>query len=133
MNKLSVLFLLVAIDLTAQPRPGDIPDFSPRFEAFHLPGGAIANSVQKILQDSTGFLWFGSQGGLHRYDGQSFITYIYDALDWKAHGGELKVETLSAELSVRNVVKAEAAAQAGKVGEPAGEAGSEFIIQLRIA
>jgi signal transduction histidine kinase/ligand-binding sensor domain-containing protein len=81
MNKLLVFFLLVAMNLTAQTLPDDIPDFNPHFEVFQLPGGAIANSVQKILQDSTGFIWFGSQGGLHRYDGQSFITYLYDALD----------------------------------------------------
>jgi ligand-binding sensor domain-containing protein len=81
MNKQLLLFLLIAIDLAAQSQSGDTPDFNPRFEVFQLPGGAIANSVQKILQDSTGFLWFGSQGGLHRYDGQSFVTYRYDPLD----------------------------------------------------
>ncbi len=81
MNKLLVFFLIVAMNLTAQTLPDDISDFNPHFEVFQLPGGAIANSVQKILQDSTGFIWFGSQGGLHRYDGQSFITYLYDALD----------------------------------------------------
>jgi two-component system, NtrC family, sensor kinase len=53
------------------------------------------------------------------------LSLSYDIV--KAHGGELKVETLSADLSDHNVVKAEAAAQAGNEGE-----GSRFIIQLPI-
>ena len=53
------------------------------------------------------------------------VQTIYDIV--KAHGGELKVETkhiegLSADLSDRNNVKAEASAQAG----------TEFIIKLPI-
>jgi signal transduction histidine kinase len=53
---------------------------------------------------------------------------IYDIV--KAHGGELKVETLS--VPERAGLSAEAAAQAGKVGEglPADEAGTTFIIRL---
>jgi ligand-binding sensor domain-containing protein len=82
MNKLLfVFFLLVTIDLTAQPGSGGTPDFNPRFEVFELPGGAPGNSVQKILQDSVGFMWFASQGGLHRYDGQNFISYRNDPFD----------------------------------------------------
>jgi len=50
------------------------------------------------------------------------LSLSYDIV--KAHGGEIKVETLSAE----------AAAQAGKEGEgqPAGQAGTEFIIHLPV-
>ena len=51
------------------------------FEAFQLPGGIIGNRVNSIAQDSTGFLWFGSHGGLHRYDGQRFKTYKHDRAD----------------------------------------------------
>ena len=61
---------------------------------------------------------------------KSVIQTSYDIV--KAHGGEIKVETLSADLSGGNEVKAEAAAQAGKEGEGlAGEqTGTEFIIKL---
>jgi streptogramin lyase len=31
-----------------------------------------------MVQDKTGFLWFATQGGLFRYDGQNFVTYRYD-------------------------------------------------------
>jgi ligand-binding sensor domain-containing protein/signal transduction histidine kinase len=58
------------------------------------------------------------------------LSLSYDIV--KAHGGELRVETLRADLSVRNEVEGEAAAQAGKEGEglPAGQAGSVFTIAL---
>lgn len=37
-----------------------------------------SNSVQKILQDSEGYLWFGTQDGLCRYDGYRINTYRSD-------------------------------------------------------
>ena len=72
--------LLVALTglFAQQPSGKDFQKFNPRFEVFTLPGGALGNSVQGIVQDSTGFLWFGSQGGLHRYDGKNIVTYRHD-------------------------------------------------------
>jgi signal transduction histidine kinase/ligand-binding sensor domain-containing protein/DNA-binding response OmpR family regulator len=52
--------------------------FNPRFERFELPGGVSANNVQAIVQDERGYLWFGSNAGLHRYDGKYFRTYRHD-------------------------------------------------------
>lgn len=40
--------------------------------------GLSHNSVFAILQDSTGFLWFGTQDGLNRYDGREFVVYKHD-------------------------------------------------------
>ncbi len=59
----------------------DIPEFDLAFEHFELPGGTNGNSVAKIIQDSLGYLWFGSQGGLHRYDGSNIITYTSDPIN----------------------------------------------------
>ncbi|MCB9282838.1 MAG: response regulator [Lewinellaceae bacterium] len=61
--------------------PNSFSNFHPRFELIHLPGGEGANNVQCIVQDSIGFVWFASRGGLHRYDGQRFITYHNDPAD----------------------------------------------------
>lgn len=55
-----------------------IPEFNPSFEPFELPNGHMGNSVQGIVQDSVGFLWFASQSGLHRFDGQNMITFLSD-------------------------------------------------------
>jgi ligand-binding sensor domain-containing protein len=37
--------------------------------------GLSNNSVQCILQDKSGIVWIGTNGGLNRYDGTSFIQY----------------------------------------------------------
>ncbi len=74
-------FALLSSLALAQQKGGDFKKFNPRFEVFELPGGVLGNSVQGIVQDPAGFLWFASQEGLHRYDGQTFFTYRYDPLD----------------------------------------------------
>ena len=37
--------------------------------------GLSQNSVQCILKDRYGFMWFGTQDGLNRYDGYKFVVY----------------------------------------------------------
>ncbi len=32
-------------------------------------------SVSSIIQDRDGFMWFGTQGGLHKYDGRDMVVY----------------------------------------------------------
>jgi ligand-binding sensor domain-containing protein/signal transduction histidine kinase len=46
-----------------------------RFERIGIDQGLSHSSVNTILQDSQGFLWFGTQDGLNRYDGYSFKIY----------------------------------------------------------
>jgi len=45
-------------------------------DLIELPGGSAGNSVQQIYHDQQGYLWFASQNGLHRYDGNSFKTFL---------------------------------------------------------
>ncbi|RXK62868.1 response regulator [Lacibacter luteus] len=40
-----------------------------------------SNSVLSITQDRSGFLWFGTQIGLNRYDGTRFKTYFHNNKD----------------------------------------------------
>ncbi|MBI1227068.1 MAG: helix-turn-helix domain-containing protein [Bacteroidetes bacterium] len=47
-------------------------------QLFELPNGEAGNHVQAIVQDKYGFMWFGSQYGLHRWDGSQFKTYLND-------------------------------------------------------
>src|SRR5271156_1756272 len=37
--------------------------------------GLASNRVNKIVQDSHGYLWFCTQDGLSRFDGYSFTSY----------------------------------------------------------
>lgn len=38
-------------------------------------------AVSSIIQDVNGYLWFATQGGLNRYDGEHFKTYKYDPFE----------------------------------------------------
>lgn len=46
-----------------------------RFENIDIEEGLSQQTVNTIFQDSKGFMWFGTQEGLNRYDGISFTTY----------------------------------------------------------
>jgi len=73
------LFVCIHIQLFAQQMStSDTQNFNPRFEVFELPGDIFGNSVQGMVQDKTGFLWFATQAGLYRYDGQNFVAYRHD-------------------------------------------------------
>jgi diguanylate cyclase (GGDEF)-like protein/PAS domain S-box-containing protein len=43
--------------------------------------GLSQNSVTAFTQDAHGFVWVGTQGGLHRYDGQRYVPYRHDPRD----------------------------------------------------
>ncbi len=62
----TLLFLLLSFIIKAQ-----------QFEFSHLnnTNGLSNNQVEAILKDSRGFMWFGTNMGLNRYDGINFKTY----------------------------------------------------------
>src|SRR5687768_17221189 len=49
-----------------------------RFDHIGIEDGLSQSSVQVIFQDSQGFLWFGTQDGLNRYDGYTFKIFKPD-------------------------------------------------------
>ncbi|HJR81341.1 MAG TPA: two-component regulator propeller domain-containing protein [Anaerolineales bacterium] len=49
-----------------------------RFDHINIEQGLSQSSVRVIFQDSRGFLWFGTEDGLNRYDGHTFKTYKPD-------------------------------------------------------
>lgn len=52
-----------------------------RFEHITVREGLSQNSVHAILQDAYGYLWFGTQDGLNRYDGYNFNVYRQQTAD----------------------------------------------------
>ncbi len=71
---LLLIFLLNALDGSAQ-QPG-IPDADTAvFNQLHTADGLANASVSSIFQDDYGFMWLGTQGGLHRYDGSDMRLY----------------------------------------------------------
>ncbi|MBN1262374.1 MAG: GAF domain-containing protein [Anaerolineae bacterium] len=49
-----------------------------RFDRISLEEGLSQSSVHCILQDSDGFMWFGTSDGLNRYDGYEFTVFKHD-------------------------------------------------------
>jgi two-component system sensor histidine kinase ChiS len=46
-----------------------------RFDHISLEKNLSQSAVHCIVQDSKGFMWFGTEDGLNRYDGYDFIVY----------------------------------------------------------
>lgn len=49
-----------------------------RFQRLALDQGLSQETVTAIFQDSQGYMWFGTQEGLNRYDGYQFSVYSHD-------------------------------------------------------
>ena len=43
--------------------------------------GLSQNEVTDVIQDSKGFMWFATRGGLNRFDGYNFI-HFYQLLNF---------------------------------------------------
>ncbi|MFH0883962.1 MAG: two-component regulator propeller domain-containing protein [bacterium] len=57
------------------------PEHEYRFFHLTIREGLSQSTIRAVLQDSRGFLWIGTQGGLDRYDGYEFTRYRYDPED----------------------------------------------------
>jgi ligand-binding sensor domain-containing protein len=52
-----------------------------RFEHIGIEDGLLNENVTAMLQDSKGFMWFGTFDGLYKYDAYSFTKYQFDPSD----------------------------------------------------
>lgn len=46
-----------------------------RFDHLTVQDGLSQSAVTVIFQDKQGFMWFGTQDGLNRYDGYNFKVF----------------------------------------------------------
>ena len=51
------------------------------FKNLSIQDGLSQTTVNAIIQDKKGFMWFGTKGGLSRYDGMSFRNFKRDMTD----------------------------------------------------
>ncbi|MFT5756797.1 MAG: ligand-binding sensor domain-containing protein/GGDEF domain-containing protein [Alteromonadaceae bacterium] len=49
------------------------------FKSFGVDNPIAYKFVMTIAQDNKGFMWFGAQEGLHRFDGYQLVSFHYDA------------------------------------------------------
>ncbi len=50
-------------------------DVYTRFVNYGTQDGLIHNRINDIIQDQRGYMWFGTENGLSRFDGYEFISY----------------------------------------------------------
>jgi len=74
LSALPALFTLLALLILQAPVLA-APSPTMRFEHLSVEDGLAQESVLAIVQDSDGFMWFGTQSGLSRYDGYRFTNY----------------------------------------------------------
>ncbi|TWI65204.1 signal transduction histidine kinase [Pseudoduganella lurida] len=71
---LATLCLLLAL-ICAAGSATAAPPRTLRFEQLNVDGGLPQESVLAIAQDRQGFMWFGTQAGLARFDGYRTVIY----------------------------------------------------------
>jgi len=76
-----ILFLITPFNLKAQRE-------TLRFDHISPEDGLSSGFVQAILQDSQGFIWFGTRAGLNRYDGYTIIPYTYNPQNSNSLSGD---------------------------------------------
>ena len=91
MNRRILITLVLAGSLTAgayaqddpesQVLPSPVREVPLRFEHLSLEDGLSQSSVFDILQDRDGFMWFGTEDGLNRYDGHTFTVFKHIPFD----------------------------------------------------
>lgn len=65
----------------AYPQNNSAQKIDLKFEHIGTVDGLSQSTVSCMLQDSKGFMWFGTQDGLNKYDGYSFTSYHFDPAD----------------------------------------------------
>lgn len=65
------LCLCPALNLLAVTKPM-------HFDRLSMEDGLSQTTVNAIVQDTQGFMWFGTEDGLNRYDGYAFTQYYHD-------------------------------------------------------
>ncbi len=67
------LFLVASTTLCALDRERSLDQYS--YQVWQTGSGLPQNTVHTALQSRDGYMWFATEGGLVRFDGQQFVVY----------------------------------------------------------
>jgi len=73
----STIFCLIVFSVNQSNAQNE----SLHFEHIGIEEGLLNENITAILQDSKGFMWFGTFDGLYKYDAYSFTKYQFDPSD----------------------------------------------------
>ena len=82
MKCISYILFLLFVPLVIFSQKSDL-----NFVNFTTSNGLSSNTVNTILKDKYGFMWFGTDDGLNRFDGLSFSVYRHKEEDSSSIGG----------------------------------------------
>lgn len=83
------MVLLVTVLLLAFTMPGGAESAAPAiFHTYQTRDGLSHNKVWCSVQDSRGFIWFGTENGLTRYAGSESRSYYHSAEDQSSLGDD---------------------------------------------
>lgn len=87
--KRALLISLVLLATAAFAQHNTDNDFEPPviFRHLNISHGLAGNTVSAILQDRMGFMWFGTDNGLNRYDGKNFELFVHNPKDTNSLSG----------------------------------------------
>ncbi|HKI78915.1 MAG TPA: two-component regulator propeller domain-containing protein [Ignavibacteriaceae bacterium] len=80
-NKIALIFLTLLLWISLPTSQLHSQNDPVRFESLSLQNGVSLNLTYCMLQDSRGYIWFGTMYGLVRYDGKNYLTYRSNTLD----------------------------------------------------
>jgi signal transduction histidine kinase/ligand-binding sensor domain-containing protein len=80
-QRLMLCTIILALPQPVQNLLAQNPARGVKFERLSREQGLSQSSVLCIRQDRQGFMWFGTNDGLNRYDGYNFAVYKHDVLD----------------------------------------------------
>lgn len=78
MHSKRLIFLVIALLLACESKLM-AQEISQKLTNVYSANSISQNSIQCMYQDSYGFMWFGTQDGLNKYDGYKYTTYKHIA------------------------------------------------------
>ncbi len=80
---LIIIFFTTSLvyDLQEQQSHNSSGQTRERFDLIGLEQGLSQSTINTIVQDAFGFMWFGSDDGLNRYDGYTISVFRHDPTD----------------------------------------------------
>ncbi|MEQ9551312.1 MAG: two-component regulator propeller domain-containing protein [Coleofasciculus sp. G3-WIS-01] len=81
LKKIIISLIFMILIILSLPIKVYAQDYQIKFDHIKVNDGLSQSGVAPILQDSQGFMWFGTQDGLNKYNGYTFKIYKHQEED----------------------------------------------------